>query len=153
MNAIAFALAILCQGTTVRVEDVERAADQHALDPIVLVVLMADESTCNPRAVNRRTGAVGLLQILPEGSANPDQLTMAQLLDPDANMDLGAAAVSRLLALCGNLGQALTLYRGGGKRDPDTGRTKCQTDDHSRGLLKRIRWVKQQFKQQIRRTT
>ena len=70
-------------------------------------------STCDPSAVNRRTGALGLLQIMPGRSADPDHLERGELLDPETNARLGAAHLRRCLNLCGTLGGGLHVYNGG----------------------------------------
>ena len=106
------ALAALCPRHVDLAPMVQDAAHAQRLGAVELVAVMAAESGCRTGAVNRRTGAVGLLQILPEGSANVDHLSAGELADPATNLDLGAGHLSRLLALCGSLGGALTLYNG-----------------------------------------
>ena len=152
MTPTLFALLALCPGRADLASVVEAVATRYRLDSVALVVLIAAESTCNPAARNRRSGATGLMGILPDGDANPAHLTTAALMEPGANLDLGAAKLAKLLALCGGLGQALTLYHGGGKKSLD-GRTRCQIDDHARKLMRRIRWVKMRAERVIVRTS
>jgi soluble lytic murein transglycosylase-like protein len=78
----------------------------------MLATLMASESTCREDAINPRTHALGLFQVLATGSANPRHLTQAELLEPETNADLGAAHLARLLRLCGSFGGAVSLYHG-----------------------------------------
>jgi soluble lytic murein transglycosylase-like protein len=153
MTAALFALLTICphSGPTLA-SAVEEAAARYRLNPVALAVLVAAESTCNPTAVNRRSGAVGLMGIAPQGSANPRRLTTTALLRPAVNLDLGAAQLARLLELCGSMGAALTLYHGGGHKDV-RGRTKCQVDDHARKLLRRIRSITERFEQTQKETT
>ena len=145
MSPLLFALTLLCpvRGPTLA-PAIEAAANRYDLDPVALAVLVAAESTCDPRACNRRSGATGLLGILPSGDANPDHLTAVALQDPATNLDLGAKKLAGLISLCGGLAQAITLYHGGGKKSAD-GRVRCQVDDHARKLLRRIRWIKERF--------
>lgn len=150
MTPLLFALAVLCgPGRAELAAPIEDVAEKYRLDPVALAVLVAAESTCHADARNRKTGTLGLLQIKADGSANPDHLPTTRLMDPAQNLDLGAAYLSRLLTLCGSMGAALTLYHGGGKRSAD-GRVRCQTDNHARKLLRRIRWLQHESKKCIR---
>ena len=135
------AFAMLCPNQLQLAPAIDTAATKYGLDPVALVVLMHAESACKEGVENKRTGALGLFQILPGGTANPDLLTHEQILKPETNIDIGAAALARLLGICGSLSQAFTLYHGGGKKDPNTGRTKCQTDAHARKLMRRIQEI------------
>ena len=145
MTAALFALLALCPAHADLARDVEAAAARYRVDPVALVVLIHAESGCRSGAVNPRTGAAGLMQVLVEGDANPAHLTTAALMDPARNVDLGASKLARLLALCGGLGASLTLYHGGGKKDAK-GRTRCQIDDHARKLLRRVGKIKSEYK-------
>lgn len=107
------ALAVLCPGHQDLAEPVRAASRRHLMHPATLVALVKSESpTCNPRVVNPRTGAVGLTQILPRGSANPAHLSVEALKDPATNLDLGARHLAGLLVLCGSLGGAVHVYHG-----------------------------------------
>ncbi len=44
---------------------VSRAAQQHHVQPAVLLAVMKAESFCNPTSVSK-AGAVGLMQLIPE---------------------------------------------------------------------------------------
>jgi len=148
MTALLLALSLLCPGHAPPLASaIEDAAGHYQLDPVALVVLVAAESSCDPTAVNRRTHAIGLMQITLTGRANPEHLSEAQLMDPARNLDAGAKELARLLSICGVLSQALTLYHGGGKRGPDN-RVRCQVDSHARKLLRRIRWIEQQYERE-----
>lgn len=101
---------------------VDRAAALHSIPAIWLVAQVAAESQCRPGVVNARTGAVGLMQIMPMGSANPRRLSAAALRNPATSINLGAAHLARCLALCGSFGGAIHVYHGhkkcsGWKRD------------------------------------
>ena len=73
----------------------QAAADRWKVRPVVLVAMARTESTCDPTAVNRRTGSYGLLQIKLDGSANPDGLSQAELLAPETSIELGARHLRR----------------------------------------------------------
>lgn len=126
-------LAVLCPGHGHLAPLVESAASESRIRPVTLVALMYAESTCGTRLVNRRTGTLGLLQILPSGSANPDHLEADELLDPATNLRLGARHLRRMVNLCGALGPALSIYHG---------RTHCRTDSHARRVLALIDWAR-----------
>lgn len=106
------ALEALCPRHMDLAPFVDVAARRHLVRAEWLVANMAAESQCNPKAVNRRTGAVGLLQILPKGSANPTHLSIEALKDPAINLDLGARHLASLFVLCGALGPATHVYHG-----------------------------------------
>ena len=112
-QSAADALAALCPTRQSIAPLVEAAAAEEYVRPVVLVAVARAESTCDPSAVNRRTGALGLLQIMPGRSADPDHLERGELLDPETNARLGAAHLRRCLNLCGTLGGGLHVYNGG----------------------------------------
>jgi hypothetical protein len=58
---------------------------RHLIPPVLLARAVAAESHCNADAVNKLSGAVGLGQILPSGSANRGNFTSEELRDPDLN--------------------------------------------------------------------
>jgi hypothetical protein len=84
-------------------------ARHHMGRPSQLVAVMAAESHCRPDAVNVTTGALGLFQIMPGRSADPDHLDAGELLDPTTNVHLGVRHLSRLLTLCGSFAGAIHL--------------------------------------------
>jgi soluble lytic murein transglycosylase-like protein len=95
---------------------VDRASADHGIEPLHLAAVIAAESRCVRNAKNPITGAIGLGQVLPAGSANPSRLSEARLYDPRTNIDLTAAHLARCLALCGALGggigEAISVYNG-----------------------------------------
>jgi hypothetical protein len=95
------ALRLLCPGHDSLAESMQREAHRHLIHPVLLVLVVAAESNCNAGAVNKRSGAVGLGQILPEGSANRGNHSPAQLRDPDLNLYLTARHIAWCLVLCG----------------------------------------------------
>jgi soluble lytic murein transglycosylase-like protein len=93
-----------------------REARRHLIHPVLLVMVVAAESNCKANRVNKRSGAVGLGQILPKGSANRGDYTPLQLRDPDLNLYLTARHIAWCLTLCGdNALAAVAVYNGSKK--------------------------------------
>jgi soluble lytic murein transglycosylase-like protein len=103
------ALELFCPGKGHLAGKVDLAARRHLLHPVVLAANVGAESGCRPEALNKKTGARGLGQILPGGSADRPG---ANLLDPATNLDLTARHLASLMVLCGNLGGAVHVYHG-----------------------------------------
>jgi hypothetical protein len=113
LNQLILALRLLCPGHDSLAESIEREAHRHLIHPVLLVLVVAAESHCNANAVNKRSGAVGLGQILPAGSANRGNYTPAQLRDPDLNLYLTARHIAWCLVLCGERKlHAIAVYNG-----------------------------------------
>lgn len=83
-------------------------AAQYHLDPAIVEAQCLYESNGNPSAISR-TGAVGLLQLLPSTA----QLTRQQLLDPTTNIDSGCKYLALQLQKFGNYPHALGAYNAG----------------------------------------
>jgi len=123
---VAAAFAQLCPKQERRIRPhVESASARHGVPGSLLVVLMATESQCRTSVVNPRTGAVGLTQILPHGSANyPWRYSVAKLKRPGLNLMLGARHLAKWIRRCGSVAGGLAIYHG---------RKKCSmVDDHVR---------------------
>ena len=108
-------LAALCPSRQALAPLVEAAAHSARVPAVVLVAMARVESTCDPSAVNRRTGALGWLQVLPGRSADPDHLDADELADPAVNIGLGARHLRRCIDLCGTLPAGLHVFHGGKK--------------------------------------
>jgi hypothetical protein len=129
-------MAVLCPTRGALAPLVEAAAAKHHVPAVVLVAMMRVESTCDPRAINRRTGSVGLLQIKLDGSANPDEMSPDELSDPAVNLDLGARHLRRWTLVCGSLTGGLGIFHG---------RVRCahgKTDGYARKVLELVAWAK-----------
>lgn len=107
------ALAALCPARHAIAPAVEAAAVEARVDPVVLIAMARVESSCDPSAVNRRTGALGWLQVMPGRSADPDHLEAEELLTPGVNAMLGARHLRKCIDLCGSLVAGLHVYHGG----------------------------------------
>ncbi len=86
---------------------------QHALDPLLIIAVIAIESRFNPIAESV-AGAKGLMQIIPR--YHTDKLEEyggeKAVFDPVANVKVGARILKEYLRLTGNLGIALQMYAG-----------------------------------------
>ena len=104
---------------------IREMAHRFLLRPAVLGDLVGSESTCRPGAINRRSGAVGLGQIIPGKSAAP-RLTLTDLLDARVNLEATARHLARCLLLCKALAAAVAVYDGS---------ERCRANDWSRRVL------------------
>ncbi|MFM0741236.1 lytic transglycosylase domain-containing protein [Paraburkholderia xenovorans] len=89
-------------------------ADRQAISPILLLAVMAVESSFNRHAVSI-AGARGLMQVLP--AAHPQLIAgTTDLSDPAINVRIGSTILRDYLdASGGNLDAALLRYSGGGR--------------------------------------
>jgi soluble lytic murein transglycosylase-like protein len=99
---------------------IERYADKHNLSPDLLASLIWQESGGNPTAYSK-SGAVGLMQVMPrDGIAKNFQCkngpcfakrpTIAQLQDPEFNIEYGARMLANLVKRQGSMRDALKSY-------------------------------------------
>ncbi|MFM0259622.1 lytic transglycosylase domain-containing protein [Paraburkholderia sediminicola] len=88
-------------------------SDRHAISPVLLLAVMAVESSFDRHAVSV-VGARGLMQILP--AAHPQLIVGAtDLSDPAINVRIGSTILRRYLDESGgDLDAALLRYSGGG---------------------------------------
>jgi len=94
---------------------VDRAAQQHHVQPALLLAVMKAESSFNPTAVSK-AGAVGLMQLIPETAIRHG---VRNLYDANDNITGGAKHLRYLLdRFHGNIRLALAAYNAGeGKVD------------------------------------
>jgi Transglycosylase SLT domain len=99
---------------------IEANAHQHELSPNLLAALIWQESGGNPTAYSK-SGAVGLMQVMPrDGIARNFQCangpcfakrpTIAQLKDPQFNIEYGARMLGNLVKRHGSVREALKSY-------------------------------------------
>ena len=90
-----------------------RAGDDSGLDPLLLLAMISVESRFNPFAESP-LGAKGLMQVIPK--YHLDKLEAlggeAMVLDPEANIRLGAEILREYVARTGTLEAALQSYNG-----------------------------------------
>ncbi|WP_173767165.1 transglycosylase SLT domain-containing protein [Nitrogeniibacter mangrovi] len=91
------------------------------IDPLLIVAVMAVESSFNPLAEST-VGAQGLMQVIPKfhlDKIGPDAGPEA-LFDPDTNVRVGALVIKEGLRRYGSMKRALQYY-GGALSDPSAG--------------------------------
>jgi hypothetical protein len=89
---------------------IEEVATQYGVAPKLVAAIVAVESEFNPRAVSRR-GAEGLMQLMPETSAD---LEVEDPFDPRDNIDGGVRHLKRLMKRFHNdLPLVLAAYNAG----------------------------------------
>ena len=92
---------------------VSRAAQQHHVQPALLLAVMKAESSFNPIAVSK-AGAVGLMQLIPETAIRHG---VRNLYDANDNITGGAKHLRYLLdRFHGNIRLALAAYNAGEHR-------------------------------------
>jgi hypothetical protein len=99
-----------------------RAGEEHSLDPLLILAVMAVESSMNPFAEST-VGAQGLMQVMtrvhtekfePHGGDHA-------ALDPVANIMVGSAILKDLIRRGGSVERGLQLYVGAGNLPDDGG--------------------------------
>jgi len=99
---------------------IDRYSTQNGLPPSLIAALITQESAGNPNAYSH-SGAVGLMQIMPRdgiatkfmcknGPCFHDRPSMAELYDPEYNIQWGTQFLASLVARHGNLRDALKAY-------------------------------------------
>jgi soluble lytic murein transglycosylase-like protein len=98
------------------------AGRETQLDPLLILAVMAVESSMNPFAESR-VGAQGLMQVMT--SVHAEHFAQRQLggnaLDPGVNIRMGSAILSDLVRRGGSLERGLRLYVGAGNLPDDGG--------------------------------
>lgn len=90
-----------------------RAGGQHAVDPLLILAVMAVESRYNPVAESS-VGAKGLMQIIPRYHLEKllDHGGEDALLDPEVNIMVGARILREYQRRLGDTEAALQMYAG-----------------------------------------
>ena len=88
------------------------AGERTRLDPMLIVAVMAIESGFNPIAESPM-GAQGLMQVIPRFHQDKlDALSGSRLLDPLANIHVGALVLKESIRSAGSLEAGLQQYAG-----------------------------------------
>ena len=91
-------------------ELIERAAETHSVDPILLTAVARAESSFDPRAVSPK-GAQGLMQLMPQTAS---RFGVRDAFDAEQNVDGGARYLSWLIErFSGRTDLALAGYNAG----------------------------------------
>lgn len=104
--------------------EAELSAREAALDPLLIVAMMAVESSFNP-AAKSHAGALGLMQVIPRwhmDKIGPDNDYTA-LFDPRINVQVGTLVLVEGMQRYGSLEAALQYYNGA-RHDPEMRYTK-----------------------------
>jgi soluble lytic murein transglycosylase-like protein len=90
-----------------------RAGKRHAVDPVLILAVMAIESRYNPVAESG-AGAKGLMQIIPKYHLEKllDHGGEEALLDPEVNIHVGAQILREYYRRLGDQQAALQMYAG-----------------------------------------
>jgi murein DD-endopeptidase MepM/ murein hydrolase activator NlpD len=91
---------------------IRTAAGRYGLDPTLLAGVVDYESSGNPGAVNRSSGATGLGQVMPREAGFSGRPSRQELLDPDTNLDWSARILSEGIRRYGTENQGLAAYLG-----------------------------------------
>ena len=96
-------------------DTIDQAAINNGLQPDYFRGLLKRESSFDPNAVNDRTGAMGLGQVLPSTAANPGYgiAPLTNPYDPTANINFSAAYLAARVNAAPNANAGVTGYSGG----------------------------------------
>jgi hypothetical protein len=102
---------------------------QHGLDPLLIIAVIAIESRFNPIAESIH-GARGLMQVIPKYHAAKlaEYGGEKALFDPVTNVKVGARILKEYIRLTGNLGIALQMYGGALSDGEDQYTTKVMNE-------------------------
>lgn len=97
-------------------------SEQRHVDPLLVLAVMAVESSMNPFAQSA-VGATGLMQVMPGVHRSKFQAFRrdAGPLDPVSNIRAGTQILADLIARGGSVERGLQLYVGAGNLDSDSG--------------------------------
>lgn len=109
------------------------AAYEQKIDPLLVLAVMAIESRFNPLAESK-VGAKGLMQVLPK--ANGDKFHahggLDAVLNPVANIQVGAKILKDFIRRGGSVEAGLKLYVGAGNMTSDLGYGNKVLQEHER---------------------
>jgi hypothetical protein len=99
-----------------------RAGQEHTLDPLLILAVMAVESSMNPFAESP-VGAQGLMQVMTRVHTDKFEVHGGDhaALDPVANIQVGSAILKDLIRRGGSIERGLQLYVGAGNLADDGG--------------------------------
>jgi len=106
----------------VMVAAAQYAGNEHRVDPLLVLAVMAVESSMNPFAQSP-VGATGLMQVMPgvHGGKFLDRSPEIGPLDPIANIRVGSEILADVIRRGGSVERGLQLYVGAGNLSDDGG--------------------------------
>ena len=110
------------EAVRVMVATAHRAGHERKVDPLLILAVVAVESSMNPYAQSP-VGATGLMQVMPAlherkfADGGPDE----GALDPVANIRVGSQILADLIHRGGSIERGLQLYVGAGNAPDDGG--------------------------------
>ena len=110
------------EAVRVMVATAEVAGRQQQIDPLLILAVVAVESSMNPFAQSP-VGARGLMQVMPgvHGGKFVDSNVARATLDPVANIQVGSQILSDVIRRGGSIERGLQLYVGAGNLADDGG--------------------------------
>ena len=110
------------EATRMLVATAFQVGQEHRIDPLLILSVVAIESSLNPFAESAM-GAQGLMQVMTRVHADRFEAHGGQLaaLDPVANMKVGTSILSDLIVRGGSVERGLQLYVGAGNLPDDGG--------------------------------
>lgn len=110
------------EAVRVMVATAEVAGRQQQIDPLLILAVVAVESSMNPFAQSP-VGARGLMQVMPglHGGKFVDGNVAMATLDPVANIQVGSQILSDVIRRGGSIERGLQLYVGAGNLPGDGG--------------------------------
>jgi len=110
------------EAVRVMVATAETAGRQQQIDPLLILAVVAVESSMNPFAQSP-VGARGLMQVMPglHGGKFVDGDVAVATLDPVANIQVGSRILSDVIRRGGSVERGLQLYVGAGNLAGDGG--------------------------------
>jgi hypothetical protein len=119
-------------------ELVASMAEQYGIPVELAMRWVQKESGFDESAVNKRTGASGLTQVMPATATDPGYgvtpLSAELLMDPEANLDFGFQYLSAMKDKFGNWEDALRAYNAG-PGSVDRSRGYAETNDYVATIL------------------
>jgi len=106
------------QATLDLVQTAYREANRNGLDPLLILAVMAIESSFNPIAQSDG-GAVGLMQIVPRYHEDKLGRRQESMLEPRVNIEIGTQVLREYIRRGGTEAAGLQLYNGSAD-DPAT---------------------------------
>lgn len=119
------------------VASAHREAKANGLDPLLVLSVIAAESSFNPKAQNK-SGAMGLMQAIPHWHRDKIKnlgISNSQLLSVEPNVRLGVVILKEYLRLSnGNMTLALQKYNGS---------VKDRSRSYSNKIMRHYNWFAQ----------